>query len=381
MATPAQEPQWEGKADAASAEGSLHNPASSEGSPTRPPAIPDHELLRCIGRGAYGAVWLARNVMGTYRAVKILHRECFARSRPFTREYEGLLKYEPISRSHPNLMQILHVGRQENSFYYVTELADDSNAECGPPNAEHAAERTRDGDRKAKMEAGCAGAMPARVPQSSILNPQSYVPRTLQGDLERRGRLPVRECVSLAVALASALKHLHDHDLVHRDVKPANVILVHGVPKLADIGLVATVGDSRSIVGTEGYLPPEGPGTPQADLYALGKLLYEVSTGKDRADYPRLPPNLRELPDAADLLEFNEVLLRACARDTDQRYHRAGDFWTEGLPVEPGRSGDRAAGFPPSHRTVVERTLFRGLECDTPPGLSLEKPAPVRPLA
>ena len=53
----------------------------------------------------------------------------------------------------------------------------------------------------------------------------------------------------------------------------------YGRPKLADIGLVTDVGDGRSIVGTEGYLPPEGPGTPQADIFALGRVLYEATTG------------------------------------------------------------------------------------------------------
>ena len=78
--------------------------------------------------------------MGTFRAVKIVHREDFTRDRPFTREYEGLLHYEPISRSHPNLMQILHVGRRDSYFYYVTELADDAGQrekeECRMQNAE-----------------------------------------------------------------------------------------------------------------------------------------------------------------------------------------------------------------------------------------------------
>ncbi len=258
--------------------------------------------------------------MGTCRAVKILHRNDFARDRPFVREYEGLLKFEPISRSHPNLMQVLHVGRREEWFYYVTELADDAGKAGG--GGRKIEDRT---DQAPKADLGLASMA-------------TYVPRTLQEDLERRGRLPVRECVSLAAALAAALKHLHDHGLVHRDVKPSNVIFVHGVPKLADVGLVSAAGDSRSIVGTEGYLPPEGPGTPQADLYALGKLLYQSSTGLNLDEYPRLPLNLRELPDAAELLELNEVLLRACAHDMDRRYRRADELLADLTLLERGAS-------------------------------------------
>ena len=59
-----------------------------------------------------------------------------------------------------------------------------------------------------------------------------------------------------------------------------------GVAKLGDIGLVTEVGDTQSIVGTEGYLPPEGPGTPQADLYSLGTVLCEISTGMGGALRP-----------------------------------------------------------------------------------------------
>src|SRR5205809_1062144 len=92
-----------------------------------PPQIPDHTLLRCIGHGSYGEVWLARNVIGTYRAVKIVLRQKFNDERPFEREYHGIQKFEPVSRSHEGLMDILQVGRSEaeQSFYYVMELADD----------------------------------------------------------------------------------------------------------------------------------------------------------------------------------------------------------------------------------------------------------------
>src|SRR5512133_752751 len=91
---------------------------------TSVPTIPDHELLRCIGSGGYGDVWLARNIMGTYRAVKIVHRRRFADERPYEREFGGIQKFEPISRSHDGLVDILQVGRNDAAgyFYYVMEL-------------------------------------------------------------------------------------------------------------------------------------------------------------------------------------------------------------------------------------------------------------------
>jgi serine/threonine protein kinase len=90
------------------------------------PQIPDHELIRPIGRGSYGDVWLARSVMGTFRAVKIIYRHTFKDAHPFEREYNGIQKFEPISRSHEGLMDILQIGRNDRDgyFYYVMELAD-----------------------------------------------------------------------------------------------------------------------------------------------------------------------------------------------------------------------------------------------------------------
>src|SRR5947208_6984311 len=90
---------------------------------THLPRIADHELLRCIGRGSYGEVWLARSIMGAYRAVKIVYRETFEHERPFEREFAGIQKFEPISRAHNSQVDILHVGRKDGYFYYVMELA------------------------------------------------------------------------------------------------------------------------------------------------------------------------------------------------------------------------------------------------------------------
>ena len=82
-------------------------------------AIHEHELLRRIGRGAYGEVWLARNTLGAGRAVKVVYRKDFEDSRPFEREFRGIQKFEPISRSHEGLVNILQVGRHDDYFYYV----------------------------------------------------------------------------------------------------------------------------------------------------------------------------------------------------------------------------------------------------------------------
>src|SRR5215470_15092640 len=100
--------------------------------------ITDHELLCLIGRGAYGEVWMARNAIGTLRAVKIVRRPSPERAEHFERVFKGLLKFEPISRSHDGLVDILQIGRRDDAgyFYYVMELADDSNAGGGNRNGE-----------------------------------------------------------------------------------------------------------------------------------------------------------------------------------------------------------------------------------------------------
>src|SRR5206468_671644 len=116
----------------------------------------------------------------------------------------------------------------------------------------------------------------------------------------------------ISLSLTAALAHLHGHGLVHRDLKPSNIIFVDGRPKLADLGLVSGLGEARTFVGTEGFIPPEGPGTPQADLYSLGKVLYEASTGQDRQMFPAIPDAWLELSHEDDALEFHEVVLKAC---------------------------------------------------------------------
>src|SRR5262245_39416812 len=141
-----------------------------------PPAIPDHELIRRIGQGSYGEIWLARNVIGVHRAVKIVYRAHFNDDKPYEREFQGIQKFEPISRSHPGLVDILQIGRNDGSghFYYIMELADDEEAD-------------------------------------QPFDPHSYSAKTLGKELVARGRLPAADALEIGRSLAAALAHMHKH--------------------------------------------------------------------------------------------------------------------------------------------------------------------------
>ena len=297
-----------------------------EGGPNAaPPRIPDHELLHPIGRGSYGEVWLARNATGTLRAVKIVHRARFDDERPYEREFTGLKHFEPISRTHEGLVDVLQVGRNdaEGFFYYIME-ADDAQSPANPtPAATPTATPPPATATKDKAETTTVA---------------GYRPCTLESRIRAEGRLPARECVRVCAILADALKSLHALGLVHRDIKPSNIIFVEGIPKLADVGLVARSDSARTFVGTEGFVPPEGPGTVQADIYSLGKCLYEMAMGKDRQSFPSPPTLLAELPDREQLLELNEILDRACAPEPKERYGNADRLLKDCTTLSRGSS-------------------------------------------
>jgi len=218
-------------------------------------------------------------------------------------------------------MDLLQVGRDDAAgyFYYVMELADDLNGQI-------LSER--------KGETGPS--------------PEAYSPRTLASEVKRRGQLPLEECIKIGLSLTEALAHLHRQGLVHRDIKPSNIIFVGGMPKLADVGLVAAISEARSFVGTEGFIPPEGSGTPQADLYSLGIVLYVLSTGQSHQDFPEPPADFSALENNAQWLEFNAVVHKASQAQVSDRYQSAEKMREEVALLARGESAKR-------HRAIARR--------------------------
>ncbi|MEZ5300202.1 MAG: hypothetical protein R3F11_05980 [Verrucomicrobiales bacterium] len=135
-------------------------------------------MIHPIGGGSYGEVWLARSLTGSYRAIKVVWRDDFELERTFEREFEGIKKFEPISRSHPGLVHILHVGRNDEQgfYYYVMELADGQG-------------------------------------ELAEVDPDLYVPNTLRMEMNFHGRVPIKKTLDFGVSIAEALAHLHSHGL------------------------------------------------------------------------------------------------------------------------------------------------------------------------
>ncbi|MCC7375978.1 MAG: protein kinase [Verrucomicrobiales bacterium] len=290
------------------------------------PQIPDHELLRQIGRGSYGEVWLARNIMGTHRAVKIVYQSDFKDDRPYEREWHGIKRFEPISRSHDGFVDILQVGRNDAGgyFYLVMELADDVDA-------------------------------------ANPIQPETYSPRTLSGLLRARAALDFDYCVALGLSLSSAVAHLHAHGLIHRDIKPSNIIFVNGIPKLADIGMVTEAEAASFGGGTVGYLAPDPTPSPRSDVYSLGKVLYEVSTGNDRLQYPSVPTFWQDTDDPRNLAELNEVVIKACDNDASKRYPSAREMHEELLLLQAGKSVKRLRSLERRQALVIQAGVAAGI--------------------
>ena len=207
-------------------------------------------LEREIGHGAYGEVYLAVGTGEERAAVKVCRRNAVGDER-YARELRGAKLYRAIPHQE-GLARMRDLVEAEWGFYVVMDLADD---EFG-------------GSQEASS---------------------GYRPKTLARVIEGEKALPLKECVQLALSLARGLATLQRHHLLHRDIKPGNVIYVGGKPVLSDPGLVIEESEAASLVGTPGYVPPEKFTEAASDIYSLGLTLKAASFGRKLEDLDKGP--------------------------------------------------------------------------------------------
>ncbi len=210
----------------------------------------DWRLDREIGRGAYGVVYLAEGADGAWAAVKVCRRADIG-DEHYARELRGARLYSAIP-SQEGLVRMREFAEKPWGFYVVMDLADD------------------EFDRESPTV-------------------ESYRPKTLASVIVGEKALPLGECIKLGISLAKGLVALQRHHLLHRDIKPGNVIYVGGRPVLSDPGLVVEESAAASLVGTPGYVPPENFTAAAGDVYSLGLTLKAASFGRSIEDIDKGP--------------------------------------------------------------------------------------------
>jgi len=306
----------------------------------RPPQSGDliadrYELEELVGTGGMSSVFRARDRQLERRvAIKILHEH-------YAGDPEYLERFRREARavaqlSHPNIVTVIDRGDDEGRQYIVFEHVEGEN---------------------------------------------------LKELVQREGSLPVRQALELALAVADGLAFAHDHGLVHRDVKPQNVLLSNeGEVKVTDFGIARSlhvehgVTLTGTVLGTGEYLAPEQAGgkpvSPATDVYSLGVVLWELLAG----DVPFVgenfvavalrhvnepPPSLRDRrPDVSPRLEA--AVDRALAKDPARRFSSMAAFAKELRACLAEAEGGGPALFADAERTLI-----------TPPAPA-PSPAPVR---
>lgn len=243
-------------------------------------------LEREIGQGAYGVVYLAVGSDGVRAAVKVCRCDAVGDER-YERELRGAKLYRAIPPQE-GLVRMRELMETEWGFYTVMDLADD---EFGSP-----------------QEAS-----------------SGYRPKTLARVIEGEKALPLKACVKLGIALASGLATLQRHHLLHRDIKPGNVIYIGGKPVLTDPGLLVDESEAASLVGTPGYVPPEKFTDAASDIYSLGLTLKAASFGRKLEDLDK-GPALEADTGAALFPAWWRILNKATDPTPSRRYQSVKAF-------------------------------------------------------
>lgn len=213
----------------------------------RPETLDGYRLIRLIGRGGFGEVWLCRSeAMGDYRALKWIPS---ADMDPLAMEYESLLLYRKAAAAlrSPSLLAIEHVGLTDGGLYYVMPLADG----------------VTDTD-----------------PSDSRWIPLSLAEK-LRGQAESSNWFSSHEVINLMLPVLEGLQILTDAGLVHRDVKPDNILFFNGKPCLGDISLLGMDAPLVTRRGTPGYATPSWYLGGHPDMYGAAATLYSTLTGNE----------------------------------------------------------------------------------------------------
>jgi eukaryotic-like serine/threonine-protein kinase len=288
-----------------------------------------YRIQRKLGAGGMADVYLAEDQeLGRRVAIKILNGR-HANDDQFIERFRREAK-NAAALNHPNIVSIYDRGEAEHTYYIAMEFLDG---------------------------------------------------RTLKELIVSRGAAPINVAIEYARQVLAALRFAHRHGIVHRDIKPHNVLVDgEGRVKVTDFG-IARAGTSQmteagSIVGTAQYLSPEqargGEVDPRSDLYSLGVVLYELLTGKTPFDgetpveiamkhlsnAPKPPSKLRpEIPPALD-----KVVLRALAKNPDERYQGADEMEADlervarGAPVSAATAATQVLPVPAAAAAAADPT-------------------------
>jgi eukaryotic-like serine/threonine-protein kinase len=268
-----------------------------------------YEILEVAGRGASAVVYRARDLKhDRFVALKVLHRELSQSisGERFTREIGIVAKL-----THPNILALFDSGDSQGCFYYVTPFIEGE---------------------------------------------------SLRAKLQRDGRLGIRDALGIARGVTAALAYAHDHGIVHRDVKPENILLVGGQPLVADFGIArmlvpgsdARMTSTGMIVGTPAYMSPEQAAGEDAidarsDLYSFGCVLHEMLTGQPPFAGPTAAAMIasRFTQDASDVRDTRaevpellaEVVGALLLRTREERVQSADELHRLLDAVEPDATG------------------------------------------
>ena len=258
----------------------------------------DLTLLQLCGSGAFGEVWLCRDISRKKLAVKIISKGRLGEF--WRRELQGVINYRAITEQTSRLLQIYHVGEDEDFFYYTMEAADS-------------------------------------------LSQENYVPDTLSARLSANGPLPPETLQAVLKEIFNGIKVIHQAGFAHRDIKPDNIIFVHGKPRIGDIGLISALSATMSqLAGTLEFLPPElrSSDSPDqvdrksrqgSDLYAFGKVVYCAVTGEEPQKWPAIPCGI---PLSLPLKFYLRLSMQLCDRNPARRLHSLDELEHEMREIE-----------------------------------------------